>query len=45
MDFDGSYGSSVLLFFGETENSAGNDNKRSNMRLDMLNLRITDADY
>ena len=42
MDFDGSYGDSVLLFFGESQNSAAADG--SNMRIDRLDLMYTDID-
>ena len=43
MSFDGSYGKSVLLFFGETQNTAGGA-QGSNMRLDRLDLSFTDID-
>ena len=43
MTFDGSYGDKVLLFFGQTKNSAGSGNYMANIRLDKLNLNYTDV--
>lgn len=44
MKYDGSYGQRVLLFVGESYNSASADNDfMANLRIDKLNLNFTDS--
>ena len=44
MKYDGSYDQHVLLFIGESYNSAASDNDlNANLRIDKLNLNFTDA--
>ena len=44
MKYDGSYGQRVLLFVGESYNSASADNDvMANLRIDKLNLNSTDS--
>ena len=44
MKYDGSYGQRVLLFIGESYNSAASDNDvAANLRIDKLNLNYTDT--
>ena len=44
MKYDGSYGQRVLLFVGESYNSAsGDEDINANLRIDKLNLNYTDT--